>query len=74
MLDLYEYTTSKGGHGHVSGHDEDDARERLIKRGLGDNLKSIEPLVEDESSTPGWPPTPEELAYFKQLMASPDLF
>lgn len=71
-LELYQYQRSNGGSGHVSGHSEDEARERLAKRGL-DDVSEITAL-EDEPSTPGWPPTAQETVYFQQIMNEPDFF
>jgi hypothetical protein len=70
-LELFEWAGSHGGHGHVGGHGEQDARERLAKRGLG-NINSIKPL-EDEPVIPGWPPTERERIWFQQLMLEPSI-
>jgi len=71
-LELYQYQRSNGGAGHVSGYGEQDARERLAKRGIGD-VTQIEPL-EDEQETPGWPPTAQEQLQYQQLMQTPDFY
>jgi hypothetical protein len=71
-LELYQYQRSNGGRGHVSGTSEDDARQRLAKRGLGD-VSEITAL-EDEQETPGWPPTAQEQLQYQQLMQTPDFY
>jgi hypothetical protein len=72
MLDLYQYTASNGGRGHVSGTSEQDAQERLTKRGI--TARNIEPLGEDEPETPGWPPSAQLQIYLDQVMQAPDFF
>ncbi|HEX3641789.1 MAG TPA: hypothetical protein VHV10_10900 [Ktedonobacteraceae bacterium] len=68
MLDLYEYTTSKGGHGHISGHDADEAFERLTKRGLRD-IEKVEPLLTIEDL---WEQEAEMRALADQSQLPPD--
>lgn len=68
MLELYRWTGNNGGRGHVSGHDEDDARERLTKRGLHD-IEKVEPLLTIEDL---WEQEAERRALNNQSQLPPD--